>query len=107
MRAVLLSAVLIAGAAGCGKIPKPQQAQPATTKPAEPKIYTREEFSALLMGKTQDQVIELVGRPNHTSATGERSVWNYYDRTRDTISGKTDHISHVWFRNGIVEQINY
>lgn len=35
MRAVLLSVVLVVAGVGCGKIPKPQQAQPATTKPAE------------------------------------------------------------------------
>lgn len=114
MKPVLLSALVVCCVVGCGKIPKPSQVTTTPTTPTEatpaktePKIYTREEFTALLVGKTQDQVIKLVGKPNRTSASGERSTWDYYDRTRDTIADKIDHIAFVWFRNGVVERVNY
>lgn len=102
MRAVLLSVVLVAGAVGCGKIPKPQSA----TKP-EATIYLRKDFDALIKGKTQNEVLTLAGTPDSTSKTGSGECWYYRRRTKDEITGKLDGSAQVVWRNGVVDQINY
>lgn len=71
------------------------------------KRMTREEFRKLLVGKTKDEVIAAVGRPEQTS-DGVMSLWSYYDRTVDPVTGKVDAVAHVHFdRSGVVVRVNY
>ena len=59
------------------------------------------------MGKTPDEVIEVVGRPESTSDDGSTQYWYYYSRTIDNAAGKTDNRIQVVFRDGVVDSVNY
>jgi hypothetical protein len=71
------------------------------------KVYTRDEFSALLYHKPQDRVLELLGRPDSTQSYGGNEYWYYSGRSRDPISGKADRLVQVMFVLGEVHTINY
>jgi outer membrane protein assembly factor BamE (lipoprotein component of BamABCDE complex) len=71
------------------------------------KVYTRQEFSAKVIGKTSDEVIAAVGKPNSTQQFGRDPNWYYDYRTYDPITGKKDPMIQVVFVNGVVERVNY
>jgi hypothetical protein len=61
---------------------------------AKGKTYTRAQVRTLILGKTQDEVLRLLDRPDRT-LDGDKKVtsdlWDYYNiRVLDTISGKYD-----------------
>jgi hypothetical protein len=69
--------------------------------------YTRDEFKQLVLGKTRDEVIGLLGKPNATQESGDLELWNYYSRTTDPTTGKTDQDAQVEFQNGRVENVTF
>lgn len=70
-----------------------------------PKVYERDEFRAAVEGKTQDEVLKLLGKPDQTSDTGPDSDWDYRERTYDRVSGKTDFSVRLVFRKGVVHHM--
>lgn len=70
------------------------------------KKYTREEFSKLVIGKTEAEVIASVGRPESTSNYSDKTSWNYYYRVLNPVTGKYDH-AHFDFRGGIATDIRW
>jgi hypothetical protein len=80
---------------------------PATTAPAAQapvaRVYTREEFKALVLGKTEAEVIETVGRPDETNEGVTSHGWIYKRRTKDPVTGKTDAVASIFFLKGKVE----
>jgi outer membrane protein assembly factor BamE (lipoprotein component of BamABCDE complex) len=79
----------------------------ATTATAKATVYGRAEFKRLLLGKTPDEVLAAVGKPETTSEQERRSVWYYRDRTRDPVTGKVDFQAMVVFRDGVVDEVVY
>lgn len=77
--------------------------------PVEPerKRYTRAEFTKLVVGKTQAEVIQAVGKPDSTSESGGRVWWYYSNTTTDPITGKTDQSIQLVFEDGKVSEVNY
>jgi hypothetical protein len=71
------------------------------------KIYLREEFRAMLLGKTQDEVLEIVGKPESTSDSGDLSSWHYKRITKDPVTDKIDSIVFVHFDRGRVSSVDY
>lgn len=69
-------------------------------------VYTRDEFRKLVVGKTPDEVIAAVGKPDDTSESGSVS-WTYMYRTKDPITGKTDVSAIVVFEDGRVDRVRY
>lgn len=103
MRAVYLSA-LVLSLAGCGKAPP----APPAVQPAKPDPVTREEFKKAVEGKTPDEVVEAVGKPDQTSESGGRKYWYYDRRTTDPTTGKTDARAQVVFgEDGRVRSVNF
>lgn len=76
-------------------------------KAAAAKAYTREEFKAKVMGKTEAEVIAAVGKPNDTSGAGGGVRWYYTRVTTDPATGKTDGRISVWFEGGRVVSVNF
>jgi hypothetical protein len=76
------------------------------TSPAA-RTLGREEFRALLLDKTPDEVRALVGAPDSTSDTTLGVYWYYKGRTRDPVTGNTDSRAQVAFRDGRVRAVNY
>lgn len=99
-RVVLL--IALAGLVGCM-----DKAPPAGDTTATKKTYSRDEFKKLVIGKTEKEVLELVGKPDKTSEAGQTKYWHYHDRTIDPITGKADSITQLVFDNGAVSSVNH
>lgn len=78
---------------------------PATTPAA--KRWTRDEFRALVMGKTKDEVIAAVGKPDKTQEDRTAEYWYYDKRTYDPVAEKNDNRVQVVFKDGIVTGVNF
>ena len=61
------------------------------------KTPTRDEFKAMLIGKTSEEVSSLVGAPERTSENGKKRTWWYKNKTDDSYSGKRDKTTTVGF----------
>ena len=104
MFGVLAAAVLVAGILfmylhGKGKV----QTQALDTPPT---VYLRDDFNAIL-GKSEDQVLEAVGKPDKTSEDAQATYWHYRGRTRNPATGQTDSDVQVVFERGRVIALNY
>ena len=58
-------------------------------QPQKP-VSSDEEFRAAVMGKTQEEVLNLLGRPDRTTEFSDGPYWVYEKRTFDPISQKVD-----------------
>ena len=75
--------------------------------PAGPAVYDRDEFRSLLVGKTEAEVLDLVGRPDSTQDAAAGRAWYYDRRTRDPVTGKTDARVQVLFAGDRVASVNF
>jgi hypothetical protein len=85
------------------------RADAAAAKPAKggTRVYTREEFRDLVMGKTPDEVAAALGRPDETSEAGGVVRWTYRGRVRDPAPGEAPATPvAVVFRDGQVAEVN-
>jgi outer membrane protein assembly factor BamE (lipoprotein component of BamABCDE complex) len=71
-------------------------------------IFTRDKFKQLVMGKTPEEVIAAVGRPNATDdrPDGSPETWYYYGRVTNPATGKADS-GKVEFENGKVVGVRW
>jgi outer membrane protein assembly factor BamE (lipoprotein component of BamABCDE complex) len=106
---VIVSVIAVCVLAGCGVGGLMLLGMGAAVKnEATAKVYTREEFERLVIGKTKDEVIKAVGRPDRTSKQAEGTeYWYYSDVIRDPITGKLDRQVQVVFEDGLPVRINF
>jgi hypothetical protein len=79
----------------------------AEAKATAAKVYTREEFRDLVMGKTPGEVRTLLGPPKRESESPNRVVWHYQERTTDPATSKLDREAQVVFENERVVRVGY
>jgi hypothetical protein len=70
-------------------------------------VYTRDEFRAKVIGKTQNDVLSAVGKPDRTIDLGDTTTWTYRDRARDAITGKLDGLIQVTFQSGRAMDVSF
>ena len=70
-------------------------------------IMTRDEFRKAVVGKTQEQVISAVGKPNTTQDDGYSIYWYYGNKSKDPITDIPDTSTQVVFDNGVVSNVNF
>jgi hypothetical protein len=70
----------------------------------EPEVLLREDFRRAIMGKTMQEVIEAVGRPNSTQDLSFAVFWNYEKKVKDPASGKIGS-ARVEFRGSVVSEV--
>lgn len=110
---VLTISVLIAGAGGLvvgglGGCVAGYQVGKGGGLPADKKVYSREEFRSLVMGKTPDEVTKVLGKPVSTSDKGDgQPTWYYENLSRDPASGRLDSWIAVRFANGVVVSVSF
>ena len=78
---------------------------------SDPKVMLRDDFRRAVLGKTKQEVIQAVGRPDSTLDLREISwnnvsYWDYDDKTLDAASGKASSAT-VRFENNVVEDIRF
>jgi outer membrane protein assembly factor BamE (lipoprotein component of BamABCDE complex) len=96
MRLLILALALLSAPACTVQVVTTQSATKAT------KVYTREEFKKLLLGKSKQEVKDLLGKPDNTTEGGGKENWSYYRRTKDPDSGKVDKSVLISFEGGKV-----
>jgi hypothetical protein len=62
----------------------------------EKSLPTREEFEAKVIGKTKEQVLAALGKPEGNNQVGG-ATWTYKGLTRDAVTGKGDDHTTLWF----------
>ncbi|WP_165251517.1 hypothetical protein [Paludisphaera soli] len=76
---------------------------PAAASP----VYAREDFSRRVMGKSEDEVIAAVGRPDVTTDDGGSLFWHFKKRTRDPLTQEEDTDVQVVIKEGKVVNVNF
>lgn len=92
--------------AGAGAQRERAQQPPPAAPEAAPRI-SREEFRKRVMGKTPDEVIAVIGKPDRTADDGPTVYWYYKNRSFDPVTNRTDETTQVCFRRGVVDSVNY
>ena len=77
--------------------------------PPRPAPLPRDQFRALVLGKTPDGVTGAVGKPDETSGGGpaRAGAWTYHGRTADPATGKPDAAATLTFENGAVASVTF
>jgi outer membrane protein assembly factor BamE (lipoprotein component of BamABCDE complex) len=70
-------------------------------------VYNRDAFSPLVLGKTEEEVYQIIGKPDSTSEDSESRYWHYRKCTRDPVSKEPDMDVQLVFQDGKVAKINY
>lgn len=83
----------------------PRPAPPATVAGPAKKVYTRNELKTLLMGKSSDDVLKLLGTPQETTDLGHAKIWVYHRVSRDPTNGQTDVSAAVRLEDGRVTMV--
>jgi hypothetical protein len=78
-----------------------------TTVQGPNRTYTREEFRQLVMRKTEQEVIEALGKPNVADEAPDSKLWIYRNRTTDPATGKTDPQVTVRLEGGKVVAVDF
>lgn len=61
------------------------------------KTYTRDALKTMLMGKSKEEVFDLLGKPEYTSDPDAGHYWRYEDVAVDSVNGKVDAFLYVRF----------
>lgn len=88
---------------GCGQQSNEAQAQ----TPVEAQSLLRSEFTATVMGKSANEVINAVGRPESNQDHGKIAYWAYDGKTKDPVTGKRDNMTQVEFHDGRVVNVHF
>jgi hypothetical protein len=68
----------------------------------------REQFRALVTGKTEPQVIEALGRPDETQdQEGQGKLWYYRNVAVDPVTSKKTALVQLVFEGGAVTMVNF
>ena len=76
-------------------------------QPAPKPKYTREELRGVAIGKNEQEIMEMFGKPKTTSGSGGFGTW-YYDRIcYDRVTDKADTFTGLKFQNGVVVSFSF
>jgi len=88
--------------------PAPPQKAGAVDTGTTKRIYTRDAFATVFVGKTKDEVLKLLGQPESTEGAAGAENWRYLQVTTDPGTGKTDDSTTLWFdAHGRVERVSF
>ena len=80
---------------------------PQAQKSGDQPVYTRADFAKLVLGKTEAQVFDALGKTDLTSEDDEALYWHYRKRTEDPVTGQPDSDVQLIFQDGRVVNIGY
>jgi hypothetical protein len=55
-----------------------------------PHVYQREEFRRAFQGKTPEEVVRILGRPDSADESPRHQQWTWYAQVRNPITGKAE-----------------
>jgi outer membrane protein assembly factor BamE (lipoprotein component of BamABCDE complex) len=75
------------------------------------KVYTRAAFKMMVVGKTKDQVRQLLGKPERTTEFNDNEfpvAWHYNNLTRDPDAMRIDPNANILFdMNGVAVSVDF
>ena len=80
--------------------------EPEPAKKQEPEVIFRKDFRSRVVGKTEQEVLQAVGKPNSTHDLSTLVFWRYVGTVKDEISGNIGDAS-VQFENGVVTGVRF
>ncbi|VTR92147.1 unnamed protein product [Gemmata massiliana] len=69
------------------------------------KVYSREDFDRLVVGKSREDVVSAAGTPDSVVEKGGETIWHYKGITRDTATNTIDDTTQVILEGGLVVRI--
>ena len=81
--------------------------QSQSPRPRPRPVYSRAEFSRRVLGKSDEEVIQAVGRPDETTEDDDARYWHFKNRTLDALTQEKDTDVQVIIKGGKVTDINY
>ena len=81
--------------------------QSQSSRPRPRPVYSRGEFSRRVLGKSEEEVVDAVGRPDETSEDDDARYWHFKKRTLDPLTQEKDTDVQVVIKGGKVASINY
>ena len=89
-------------------LPEPPPRLPAVGEAVPGKnYYSREELKALVMGKSREDVLKLLDKPDSTSEESDGYKWTYNYITKDPIAKRVDSHVTLTFKDGKVVEVRY
>ena len=78
-------------------------------QPVSKPKHNRDELRNLIIGKTQNQVIEIIGKPESSQdVSGGKQMWYYHSGiSYDPVTDIVDYQVQVIFINGICVMVNF
>jgi DNA-binding transcriptional MerR regulator len=73
---------------------------------SEPAITLRDNFRYWVVGKTEQEVIEALGRPDRITDHSVISYWQYENNFKDSVSGNRG-FATIIFYNGIADSVDF
>ena len=101
----VLAAAVLAGVAIFMYLRGESRLETQATHP--PTVYLRDAFTASVLGKSENQVLDAVGKPDGTSEDAQATYWHYRHRTQNPTTGETDSDVQLVFERGRVIALNY
>lgn len=80
---------------------------PHEPPPEAPAVYSREQFNEMVMGRAEEEVLKVAGKPDATSQDADTKYWHYFKRTKGRITGELDDDAQVVLRGGKAIAVNY
>lgn len=72
------------------------------------KNLPRDQFRSLVSGKTEQQVMDALGKPDETQdVEGTGKMWYYRNAAVDPVTGKKTALVQVVFEGGVVTTVNF
>ena len=71
------------------------------------KAFRREKFEELVLGKTEEEVVKVAGKPDKKIEGTTEPHWLYYDTTKETETTNLDLFVSIYFKNGVVDRVDY
>ena len=68
---------------------------------------SRDEIKKAINNKSQEEVIEILGKPDEAQSLGYMDMWYYSGISYDSLTETTDNMVQITFENGRVNMINF
>ena len=87
-------------------LPPDANSTPAKGDPGTNAAYTRKQFRELFIGKTKDELLKVLGKPEADSADGDDEYWSYYSRTTND-DGSVDMFARIAIHKGVARRVAF
>lgn len=71
------------------------------------KVYSRDEFKELVMGKTLEELTASIGRPDVSVSSDFGLTHHYLNRTKNPETGNVDALAELTMKDGKVVRVTY